>query len=450
MKNSLLLLLTFLCFSFSVTAQKKDKKTDKELELIAAEPDKELVGETFNRWSIEASFGQAKGSKPYTDGYYSNSPGKYFGGIAINSFGLGARYMFSPKFGIKANINVDNLQEQNNSGSLPFQMQHHQFTGEGVANLMRLFDIQKQAGRFGLLFHFGFQVSRMTPQMGIYKGTTELNGGIVSGLSPQFRIFKNVSVFADFTVNSNVRQHFNWDGTQYSDANNNLTGSLFRSSFGISVALGKDKIHGDWAIIQDKNDKRLDSLNNKIGEIEDLLNDSDKDGVPDYLDQEQNSISGVAVDTKGRMVDKNNNGVPDELEKFVNNTISNNNNVTSAAATENALLQLINDGYIAVYFDSGKSQPNSASASNIGFILNYLKNNVNKSVDITGYSDEIGSSESNEKLASERAQAVKTILIKAGIAESRINIQSNGEDNSVDKSSGWARSLVRKAIFKVK
>jgi OOP family OmpA-OmpF porin len=172
--------------------------------------------------------------------------------------------------------------------------------------------------------------------------------------------------------------------------------------------------------------------------------------VPDYLDAEQNSIVGVAVDTKGRMVDKNNNGVPDDLEKYVNNSITNNNNAATAAATDGAVIQLINDGYIAAYFDTGKSTPNSASASNIGFILNYLKNNPSKSVDITGYADEIGSTEFNDKLASDRAQAVKTILNKAGIAESRLNIQSNGEDNSVDKKSDWARRLVRKTVFKIK
>ena len=457
MKNYLLLLVTIFCFSLSANAQKakknkKDKKGD--LELIAAEPDKELVGETFNRWSIEAEVGQAKGAKPYTDLYYGNNPGKFFGGVAINHIGVGARYMFSPKFGVKANINIDNLQEQNNSGSLPFQMSHRQFSGEGVANLIRLFDIQKQAKRFGLLFHFGFQISNMQPGIGPYKTVHEWNGGIVGGLSPQLRIFKNVSIFGDVTVNSNVRQHFNWDGQTFSDPKNNLTGSLFRTSIGVSVALGKGKIHGDWAIIKDANDKRLDSLNNKIGEIEDLMNDSDKDGVPDYLDAEPNSIAGVAVDTKGRMVDKNNNGVPDELEKYVANSIATNNNTNSttmtAAASESAVLKLINEGYIAAYFDPAKSQPNAASASNIGFILNYLKNSPDKSVDITGYADEIGGTEYNNKLASDRAQAVKTILVKAGISESRLNILSNGEDKSVDKKSDWARRLVRKTLFKIK
>lgn len=454
MKNCLLLLIAASCFSLSANAQKTKKKKN-DLELISAEPDKELVGGTFNKWSIEADFGQAKGSKPYTDGYFANNPGKFFGNVVINHVGIGARYMFSPKFGAKANLNFDNLQEQQNVGSLPFQMKHIQFSGEGVANLVRLFDIQKQAGRFGLLFHFGFQVSRMQPGIGPYKNLHEWNGGVVGGLSPQYRIFKNVSIFGDVTVNSNVRQHFNWDGQTFSDPKNNLTGSLFRTVLGVSVALGKGKIHGDWAVIQDKNDKRLDSLNNKIGEIEDLMNDSDKDGVPDYLDVEQNSIAGVAVDTKGRMVDKNNNGVPDELEKYVNNSIANstnnNNNSSTAAvaATDNAILRLIDEGYIAAYFETGKSTPNASSAGNIGFILNYLKTTT-KSLEITGYADEIGGAEYNKKLAGERAQNVKAILVKAGISADRLTITSNGEDDSVDKKSDWARRLVRKTVFKVK
>ncbi|MGV3696786.1 OmpA family protein [Flavobacterium sp.] len=449
MKNNLLLLVTCLCLSVSANAQKKDKKNKVALDLIAAEPDKELAGETFNRWSIEADFGQSKGSKPYTDGYYGNNPGKFFGGIMINHVGVGARYMFSPKFGMKMNIGIDNLQEQNHSGSLPFQMQHHQLSAEGVVNLIRLFDFQKQAGRFGLLFHLGGQISRMTPQMGP-QSKTEWNGGLVAGISPQFRIFKNVSVFADFIVNSNIRQHYNWDGVEFSDPKNNLAGSLYRASFGVSLALGKGKIHGDWAIIRDENAAKLDSLNNRVGEIEELMNDSDKDGVPDYLDQEQNSIAGVAVDTKGRMVDKNNNGVPDDLEKYVNNTVKENSTAATTAATENAVLQLINEGYIAAYFDTAKANPNAASASNIGFILNYLKNNPNRTVDITGFADEIGSTAYNNKLSSDRAESVKAILVRAGIAESRITITPRGEDDSVDKQSDWARRLVRKAIFTVK
>jgi OOP family OmpA-OmpF porin len=219
-------------------------------------------------------------------------------------------------------------------------------------------------------------------------------------------------------------------------------------SFGLSFSFGNEKIHGDWAIIEDPKSKELKELESRIGDIETLMNDTDKDGVPDYLDVENNSLPGVAVDTKGRMVDLNNNGVPDELEKFVDKSITNNNN--NMAVSDGMVTKLINDGYIAAYFDTNKRVPTTASTDNIGFVLNYLKTNPGKSVDIIGYADEIGSTEYNDKLSSDRAESVKTILIKAGIEPSRLNILANGVDKSVDKSSEYARRLVRKVIFKIK
>ena len=464
MKNYLLLVTAFFCISLSSYAQKDKKNNDKDL--ISVETSNEIVGETFNRWSVEFDLGQSKGAKPYTDGYYASDADKFLGGFQINHYGLGLRYMLNPKFGLKGRFAYDDIKNLSSSESLPFKLQHLQFSFEAVVNAIRLFDIQDNAGRMGLLFHFGIQASQMSPisnegnpsqipagqvvPINVNKGKKELNGGLVVGLTPSVRVFNNLSLFLDIAINSNIRQHFNWDGASYSERNNNLTGSLFTTSFGLSYSFGKAKIHGDWAIIQDRNDKRLDSLNNRIGEIETLMNDTDKDGVPDYLDAEQNSITGVAVDTKGRMVDKNSNGVPDELEKYVNNSITSNNNATASMATENAVLQLINDGYIAAYFETTKATPNNASASNIGFILNYLKNNPGKNVEIAGYADETGKTETNNKLANDRAQNVKAILVKAGISESRITIMSRGEDDSVDKKSDWAKRLVRKTVFKIK
>lgn len=449
MKNFLLLMISLFCISFSSYAQKEKKDIEKDSELISVETNNEIVGDTYNQWSVEFDLGQSRGGRPYAKDYFGSDPGKFLGGFQINHYGVGVRYMLSPKFGIKSHFSYDDIKKLPGSESKEFKLQHLQLTFEGVVNAMRLFDLQNEFRRFGLLFHFGIQASQMSPQMNTNKGKKELNGGLIVGITPSIRVLNNFSIFLDVALNSNIRQHFNWDGS-YSDPNNNLIGSLFTTSLGFSYSFGKDKIHGDWAIIQDRNDKRLDSLNNRIGEIEELMNDSDKDGVPDYLDVEQNSIAGVAVDTKGRMVDKNNNGVPDELEKYVNSSITNNNNTAASAASESAILQLINEGYIAAYFDKNKSQPNSASTSSIGFILNYLKNNPNKTVDITGYADEIGDTEYNGKLASDRAQNVKAILVKAGISESRLNILSSGEDDSVDKKSEYAKRLVRKTVFKIK
>ena len=176
------------------------------------------------------------------------------------------------------------------------------------------------------------------------------------------------------------------------------------------------------------------------------MNDTDNDGVPDYLDVENNSLAGVAVDTKGRMVDMNKNGVADELEKYMDEKI------TTAGEQQNnnaVVKRLINEGYVAVFFDFNSSKPTPASTQNMSFLLTYLKNNPNASADITGYADEIGSTEFNQALSEKRANNVRNTLIKAGINASRLNIIPAGEDNSVENDAD-SRKLVRKVIFTIK
>jgi OmpA-OmpF porin, OOP family len=435
MKKNLLLLVV-LSFFYSTNAQVAVDTTG-------------VLGDSFNRWSIEASVGHGKGIEPYSEGYFSSNPDKLFGGVQLNSFGIGVRYMLSPKFGLKLDFNYDDLQNQDGTTSLDFRMLQYRTSFQGVVNLIRLFDLQNSKSRFGFLFHGGIHAESMTSKTeaeGHNYDQSELNGGIIVGFTPEFRITKHLGCFIDFNLMYNFRQHYNWDGA-FSDETNNLSGRMVSTTFGLTYSFGKEKIHGDWAIIQDKNEKEIAALNSRIGEIETSMNDTDKDGVADYLDVEPNSIAGVAVDTKGRMVDLNNNGIPDQLEKYVESSIVNNNNNVKE---NNAVEQLINDGYIAAYFDEDKRQPADSSADNIGFILNYLRTNPSKSVDLIGYADELGSTDYNNKLSTDRAQNVKTILIKAGIDASRLNIVGNGVDKSVDKNSEYARRLVRKVVFKIK
>jgi OOP family OmpA-OmpF porin len=455
MKNNLLLLITLLSISLVTYAQNDKEKTD-EKKFISVEPDKEITTDSYNRWSVEFNLGQSRGVAPYdpSGNYYSSNPKKFLGRFQLNNFGVGARYMINPKVGFKLDFNYDKFTNDPSSDSKEFELNQFRMGMQVVVNAIRLFNIEEQSGRFGFLIHGGVQLAALTPKktdplrVGI-TGSTELNGGIVFGFTPQYRITHNIAVTLDFSSLTSYRQHYNWDGS-YSETKNNLAGQMIATTLGLSYSFGNQKIHGDWAIIQDKQSKEIDALNKRIGEIETLMNDTDKDGVPDYLDQENNSIAGVAVDTRGRMVDKNNNGVPDELEKYIDKSITNNNNANNATVSNGMLEQLINDGYVAAYFDANKAQPTNASSDNIGFILNYLKNNPNKSIEITGYADELGSSDYNNKLSGDRAQNVKTILTKAGISPSRLTIVGNGIDKSVDKNSDYARRLVRKVVFKIK
>jgi OOP family OmpA-OmpF porin len=410
----------------------------------------------FNKWTIEATAGQGKGVKPYMSGYYSSDSRTFFGKPQANSFTLAGRYMFGPKFGLKLALHYEDLKNIKNNESLPFEMQMMGLSFQGVVNLNRLFGIEDNLKRFALMAHAGIKVDRMTsktqnptvtynvPFSNHNYGRTEYNGGIVVGATPQYRITKKMSVLLDVTIQNNYRQHFNWDGS-YSAESNNLNGQMVTTSLGLTYSLGKGELHGDWAIAKDKNQLEIEAIGKKVDAIESQMNDIDKDGVPDYLDQENNSVAGVAVDTRGRMVDMNRNGVPDELERYVEKATKE----TAEKSKEDAVLRLVNEGYVCAYYNSGKSEATESSTEGIDFMLNFLRNHPTASIDIIGHADELGKTTTNNELALKRAENVKNILVKAGINPSRLNTVSQGEDTSVAPDSDGARRLVRKVTFRV-
>lgn len=450
-----LLLLTFALLPFTGIAQTDNSKEAKDVVTNRL---------AYNRWTIELSGGMAKGTKPFSEGYFSSDPDSYFGSFRFNSFTLGTRYMFSPRFGLKADISRDQFENDKSTDSKTFKLEQYRLSVQGVVNASRLFNIQEALGRLNILIHAGIVVAQATPKFDTVPDMSlpiqnsasnynrhELNGGVVFGISPEVRIFKKLSIIGDFSTMANFRQHFAWDG-HISDKANNLSGQMIVATLGLTYSLGKDEIHGDWAILDENKLEEIEALDARIGELETMMNDADKDGVPDYLDVENNSIAGVAVDTKGRMVDINKNGVPDELEKYMADTYVDKSHVSETISQANAdmVKKLINEGYVTTYFDTAKTKPTNVSTEGIDFMLTYLRNNPSASIEIVGHADEIGKSAYNDKLAIERANNVRNTLIKAGIPASRLTVVSQGEDASVAKDSTEARRLVRRVTFKVK
>lgn len=432
-----LVLLAFISSGLSVSGQTK-------------QIEKDTVSGNFNKWTIEISAGQMKGVSPYADGYYSSNPDKFFGNIDVNSFTLGARYALGPKFGLKTTVSYDQLKNLSNK-SLPFKMQQIGISFQGVINANRLFNIEEELGRFGILIHAGVKIDQLKSKTentvdNFNYDKKELNGGLIIGLTPQYRISNRIAIFGDVTVQNNFRQHFNWDGSFSNLSTNNMKGQSVMTSIGLSFSIGDNEIHGDWSVIKDAKIIEIEALSKRIDDNETLMNDTDKDGIPDYLDQENNSVAGVAVDSRGKMVDINRNGVPDELERYVNSSIQKERNEIDS---EDTLKKLINGGYIAVYFETGKSVPTNLSTDGLNFIRTYLRANPDKSIYILGHADAMGLEVENKKLSEERAIATKNILIKSGIAEKRLLIKAEGQDDSVDRNSDISKSMVRKVTFKI-
>ena len=80
-----------------------------------------------------------------------------------------------------------------------------------------------------------------------------------------------------------------------------------------------------------------------------------------------------------------------------------------------------------VNFRQGSSKVDALQMPNIDRLANYLKNNSNAKVTISGYASPEGSAKFNQKLSEKRAEAVKNILVKEyGISEGRIEAQGKG------------------------
>lgn len=398
----------------------------------------------FNKWSIELGAGINKTANPFDAGYHMET---------LNFFdaNLGFRYMFNTKFGLKVEGYYDKFQESDISVG-DFDSKVIGVSLQGVANLGRIMEFETWTKRINLLGHLGAGVSWFTNDPLIEGDETDQLGNLIVGLTGQYRISDRVALTADFTAVNNFSQQRTWNGgvvdvTAEGQQNQGFDSTIWHATIGLNIYLGGKQQHADWYVVD--RSAELDEAQSRIDELETMMNDTDKDGVPDYLDAEPNSIAGVAVDTKGRAVDKNGNNIPDELETYVDQKTQQTLQQARDGASAD-LADLINGGYVNVYFDFNKDTPNAQSVSGINFLIKYLKENPSASADVVGYADEIGDTEYNKDLSQRRAENVKKVLVDAGIEASRLNIVGNGEDTSVSKDSKIARQTVRRVTFKLK
>lgn len=83
-----------------------------------------------------------------------------------------------------------------------------------------------------------------------------------------------------------------------------------------------------------------------------------------------------------------------------------------------------------IYFSFNRITIRPSEVSKLKSILHILKENPEMKVTVTGWCDTIGSVAVNRRISRQRAQALKTWLVKRGIAASRISVVGKGSDAS--------------------
>ena len=402
----------------------------------------------FNKLSVDVGLGVNKTFGPHTSGYATSTPN-------IGGANLGLRYMFNNKFGIKADGSYENFKDGDDSRN--FRTDLLRASLQGVMNLGTILNTSSLSPKFGILAHAGAGVSVIATQEPVNRGFGE--GGdyvlnAIAGLTPQYKITDKIALFADVSAIAHTHQGNAFDGASRTSNKFGVSGLYVTASAGLNIYLGKNEKHADWMFDGDDTNDKLDAIESKIAGIEDKLKDSDNDGVADYLDKESNTQTGVATNSKGIALDKNSNKIPDELETALDARYSSKNEVpTGATMIENGgdiIEQLINGGYVNVYFNFGSAKPQTYSFEAINYLAQYMKENSTVKADLIGYADEIGNTGANNRLSERRAKKVYDILVASGIDGNRLSTEGRGEDASVDKKSEAARQLVRRVTFKLK
>ena len=85
-----------------------------------------------------------------------------------------------------------------------------------------------------------------------------------------------------------------------------------------------------------------------------------------------------------------------------------------------------------IYFDFNSIGIKQSELSKLNGILRTLKENPKMKVTVTGWCDTKGSVAVNKRISRQRAEAVKTWLVKNGIEASRITAIGNGSDDTQD------------------
>ncbi|GEM56018.1 hypothetical protein B0A58_05210 [Flavobacterium branchiophilum NBRC 15030 = ATCC 35035] len=410
MKKSLIA-FTLVAFGQYATAQDNSKvKEDKP----------------YNQWSVEVAAGGNKPIRPFTTGFNNSDGNTYFANPKFNHYEFGIRYMVNPKFGLKLDFGYDNINNRSGSYSpATFENIQYRIGVQTVINVGRVLNFESFTSRIGLLFHGGIQVAQLTPKIGPFKETTEDNGGIIYGVTPQFRVSKKFVITADVSAISNFRQHYSWDGySNFLDntANNrsdNLSGLMYNTSVGLTYYLGSKEKHADWYVEQATVAATVDAAVNKLSSLETMLQDTDKDGIADYLDVQNDTPPGIAVDSHG-------NAITAPITGGINGENGSNGVVTKS----DAIRDLADKGYLNVFYDVNKDTPNAGSTNNIFHIIKFMNFYPDAKVKLVGYTDKRGNNVKNKALSERRAQKLYQTLVASGIAADRISITGEGIDKT--------------------
>lgn len=116
----------------------------------------------------------------------------------------------------------------------------------------------------------------------------------------------------------------------------------------------------------------------------------------------------------------------------------------------NEFQEVIAKAYDNLTFKTGSATITQSSYKFLDDIAEYMKANPEFSLSIVGHTDNVGETDYNQKLSENRAEAVKSYLIKKGVGEISITAEGKGESEPIaDNNTAEGREKNRRVVFSV-
>lgn len=269
------------------------------------------------------------------------------------------------------------------------------------------------------------------------------------GVGVKFKVSERINFDLGYTMN--FLDGDNLDGI-YAKPNSKDKWSY--SSAGIEFSLGSTaKPNLDWvnpvAMMYDELKdptlrQEVEALKGRVSvlEAQDLLKDSDGDGVADKLDKCPNTEAGIKVDGSGCPLDVDGDGIPDSKD---------------ACPTEKGTAELNGCPAVAgagtglpIQFEFNSSVLRTDAYPALDKLSSDLRASASSRVQLDGHASAEGTDEYNMQLSRDRANSVKTYLVNSGVAANRITATGYGESRPVaSNATEEGRVQNRRVEFKV-
>lgn len=175
------------------------------------------------------------------------------------------------------------------------------------------------------------------------------------------------------------------------------------------------------------------------------VGDSDGDGVPDNVDRCPGTPLGMAVDTTGCPIDEDGDGVPNGSDDCPRTPPGFKVNARGCVVDEQTVIVLK-----SVHFAFDSSELTREARVLLDRVVEGLRNQPNLRMAIAGHTDSLGTEAYNQALSLRRAESVRRFLLEVGIEPSRLLTEGFGELRPIaDNESEQGRATNRRVEFRV-